>query len=110
MRLVQRIGDGFDLIGLPETQTSLVRNNERVRLSWVNGEGQLEQLEKLSGASCSIGSLLISKGDCLQPTGDNQSSRSVAKLLANPDQALREKTVTINGIVYTAKLLPVQLL
>jgi hypothetical protein len=110
MRIAVRVGNTFDILNEPETSASLVRNSTQVRLSWNNANGQLEQLVKESPISSSIGSLLVSKGSCLLATGDKQSSRTVAKLLADPVVATKTKQVVIDGITYTARLLPVQLL
>ena len=110
MKVAIRTVDGFDLIDLIETGTSMVRDPGQVRLTWTNESSQLEQLVKTEAAVTGIGSLLVSKGNCLLPTGDRQSSRTVAKLLAGPEQAVRTKEVVIDGTTFTARLLPVQLL
>ena len=110
MKVAIRTVGGFDLIDIPETNTSMVRDQGQVRLTWNNENGQLEQLVKSEAAVTGIGSLLVSKGNCLLPTGDRQSNRTVAKLLAPPEQAVKTKQVVIDGTTYTAMLLPVQLL
>ena len=106
MRVCQRSENGFDLINSEtETNTSLVRNSNLVRISYNEGNG-LIQLVKNDVATASIGKLLVADGDCLRPTGDKQSSRTVAKLLATQEQAVETKVV----LGRTAYLLPIQLL
>ena len=110
MQVAERTVTGFDILGFEETETSMIRNETLVRLSWKNEENQLVQLVKAVPMEPTIGTLLISRGNCLLPTGDRRSTRTVAKLLAAPDAATQEKSVTIGGTTYIAKLLPVQLL
>ena len=106
MRVCQRNGNGFDLINSEtETNTSLVRNSNLVRISYNEGNG-LIQLVKNDVATASIGTLLVADGDCLRPTGDKQSSRTVARLLSDQEQAVETKLVGTR----TAYLLPIQLL
>ena len=101
----------FDVLGLEETNTSLVRNANHVRISFLNEEGKLEQFIKDDTATTEIGSLLVSRDEYLLPTDDRQAStKTVAKLLAPMNQAIQTKQVTIDGTVYTARLLPVQIL
>ena len=110
MRVGLRTESGFDLLELDETATSLVRNQSQVRLSFTNENWNLEQFVKEEDAVTGIGTLLVSKGDCLLPTGDRQSARTVGKLLAAAANAVKTKIVVIDGTTYTARLLPVQLL
>ena len=110
MRLAQRIGGTFDLISLPETNTNLVRNANEVRLSWVDDQGRFLQLVKTTPATSRIGSSLVSFGSYLKPTGDQISNRTVAKLLAGPSHAIKSKQIEIDGTIYTAHLLPVQIM
>ena len=110
MRLAQRTGGTFDLLGFPETNTNLVRNANEVRLSWVNQNGEFIQLVKTTPATSHIGSSLVSFGHCLKPTGDQISNRTVGKLLAPPSHAIKTKQIEIGGTMYTAHLLPVQII
>ena len=105
MRLARLTPTGFDLVDLPDTNTSLVRTKDMVRLSYIQN-GTLIQLVKNESASLKIGSSLTSSHSCLV----GSSNTPIAKLLATPDQALRIKTVTIDGVERTASLLPVQIL
>ena len=81
-----------------------------VRLSFKDENNKLIQLIKTSVMTSGIGTLLVSKGDCLLPTGDKQNSRTFAKLLALPSSATETKQVVIDGKTFTARLLPVQIL
>lgn len=101
----------FDVLGLEETSSSLVRNTDNVRISFLNEEGKLEQFIKNDVSTTDIGSLLVSRDKYLLPTGDRRpSTKTVAKLLAPMAEAIQVKQVTIDGTVYTARLLPVQVL
>ena len=111
MRLIRINGDGtFDLLTSDtETNTSLIRNSTQIRLSY-NDNGII-QLIKNNAATSDIGTLLVSNGNVLQPTGDKQSKKTAAKLLAEFSMATETKTVTLaNGTTTTAYLLPVQVL
>ena len=109
MRVAKRVGAGFDLLDSEtETNTSLVRNSNLVRISYT--EGGLVQLVKNDVATASIGTLLVSHGEHLVPTGDRQSGRTVARLLAPKESAAETKQVQLNGSTATAYLLPIQVL
>ena len=110
MLIAQITQNGFDILDVAETNTSIVRNPSLVRLSYNDASGRLIQLVKNHQAVTDIGTLLVSHGDCLLPTGDKQSSRTAGKLLAPFASAVETKNVTIGGRSYTASLLPVQLL
>jgi hypothetical protein len=108
MQVAKRIAGGFDLLGTDsETNTSLVRNKDLVRISW-NSCG-LVQLVKNEAATAEIGTLLVAQGEFLMPTGDRQSTRTVGRLLAPKEAAAETKTVTLSdGSTRTAYLLPIQ--
>ena len=108
-RVGRRSGTGFDLLGTDtEHSTSLVRNENLVRISY--NDGALYQLTKNEAAMADVGTLLVADGPYLLPTGDRQSSRVVAKLLAPPSAAVNTKQIEVNGVMRTLRLLPVQLL
>ena len=110
MLIAQITNTGFDILDVAETNTSIIRNQNMVRLSYSDENGQLVQLVKADVASTDIGTLLVSEGNCLLPTGDKQSKRTCAKLLAPLASAIETKQVTIGAKQYTAHLLPIQLL
>lgn len=109
MLVAQLTSNGFDILDVVETNTSIVRRPDLVRLSYQDDLGQLIQLVKTDQANTDIGTLLVSHGNCLMPTGDKQSNRTVAKLLAPLASAIETKQVTVDGKQFTAHLLPVQL-
>ena len=110
MLVAKRVAGGFDLLGTDsETNTSLIRNKDKVRISWNSSSG-LIQLVKNEAATAEIGTLLVAHGQFLMPTGDRQSTRSVARLLAVKEAAAETKEVQLpDGSTRTAYLLPVQL-
>ena len=110
MYVAQLTANGFDILNVAETDTSIVRQSNFVRLSWKDEENRLVQLVKNLQATAAIGTLLVARGSYLLPTGDTQSNVTVAKLLAPMSAATDTKQVTIDGVTYTAKLLPVQIL
>jgi len=110
MLVAQLTSGGFDILNMDETNTSIVRQSDMVRLSWKDEENRLIQLVKTAQASASIGTLLVARGNALVPTGDSHSSRTVAKLLAPISASSETKQITIQGVVYTAHLLPVQVI
>ena len=109
MLVAQITNDGFDILDVVETNTSIIRRPDLVRLSYTDNLGQLVQLVKTDQASTDIGTLLVSHGNCLLPTGDKQSNRTVAKLLAPLASAIETKQVTVGSKQFTAHLLPIQL-
>ena len=109
MKVAKRIAGGFDLLDTEtESNTSLVRNSNQVRISYT--DSGFIQLVKNDVATASIGTLLVAHGEYLVPTGDRQSTRTVARLLATKDKAIDTKEVTINGVTSMVYLLPIQLL
>jgi len=110
MLVAELTQSGFDILDLLETDTSIIRQSNLVRLSWKDENNNLIQLVKDTVASPDIGTLLVSHGNCLLPTGDRQSSRTVGKLLAPVTASTQQKNVTIGGTNYTAHLLPVQII
>jgi len=110
MEVALKTANGFDILGQAETETSMIRSKVKVRLSWKDEENRLVQLVKETVMEPDIGTLLVSHGNCFLPTGDRQSSRTIARLLAPLSAAVHEKQVTIGSTTYTAKLLPVQIL
>ena len=103
--------NSFDVIDLMETQSSIYRSNSMVRLSYKDEDNRLVQFVKTSPQlSMSKGDLLVTYDDVLMPTHDRKSQRTVAKLLANGDQSVETKQVTIGVTNYTAKLMPVELI
>lgn len=107
MLVAQITPTGFDILDVADTNTSIVRGPNVVRLSY-SANGQLIQLVKNDQATTDIGTLLVAHGHCLMPTGDKQSHRTVAKLLAS--NATETKQVSIDGRQFTASLLPCQLI
>ena len=76
MEVAKRVAGGFDILSVDtETNTSLVRNKDQVRISWSNSG--LVQLVKNEVATADIGTLLVAHGEILMPTGDRQSTRTV---------------------------------
>ena len=110
MLVAQVTNDGFDILNVAETNTSIVRQQNLVRLSWKDEENRLIQLVKNAPASVQIGTLLVARGNALVPTGDSHNNRTVAKLLAPYSSSTETKQVTIGGVTYTAHLLPVQIM
>ena len=109
MLVARRVAGGFDILDMEETNTSLVRNKNQVQISW--SSSGLIQLVKNETATTDIGTLLVAHGDVLAPTGDRQSTRTVARLLAPKEQAVETKQVQLpDGSTKTAYLLPVQLI
>ena len=110
MEVAKRVAGGFDILSVDtETNTSLVRNKDQVRISWSNSG--LVQLVKNEVATADIGTLLVAHGEILMPTGDRQSTRTVGRLLAEKSQAVETKEVQLSdGSTRTAYLLPVQVL
>ena len=102
--------NGFDILGREESNTSIVRNANMVRISWVDDQGRLVQLVKNTLANANRGTLLVAEGNFLKPTGDSLRATTVGVLLADNTVPCKTKSVTINGKTYTAKLLPVQLI
>ena len=109
-RVCLKNANGFDLLNSEtETNTSLIRNSSKVQISWSDVNG-LTQLKKQIPAITTIGTLLVTEGQYLKPTGDTRSKRTIAKLISLPTAQTETKQITINGIQETAYLLPVQLL
>ena len=110
MEVAKRVAGGFDLLSIDtETNTSLVRDKDKVRISWTGGG--LIQLVKNEPATADIGTLLVAHGEILMPTGDRQSTRTVGRLLAPKEAAMETKEVQLpDGSTKTAYLLPVQVL
>lgn len=108
MLVAQLTANGFDILNVEETQTSIIRQPNMVRLSW-SEDNRLIQLVKTIPASAGIGTMLVAKGSCLLPTGDAHSGATVAKLLAPLSASSETKQVVIDGVTYTAHLLPVEL-
>ena len=109
-RIIKITNNGFDLLNSEtESNTSLVRNTSQVRITY--SDNGLIQLIKNDVATSGIGTLLVSNGNVLQPTGDAKTKITVAKLLAPFSEATETKQVELaNGSTTTAYLLPVQLL
>lgn len=105
LRVAQLTNNTFDIVGREESNTSLIRNANEVRISWRNHANELEQLTKNEVMSAMRGSYLTARGHCLVPTGDKHTS--IATLLAHPDDAVVTKNVVIDGVSHVARLLPV---
>ena len=100
-------GGSFDLLNSEnETNTTLVRNANMVRVTYSDNSG-LTQLVKNDVATADIGTLLVTDGAYLKPTGDK---KGVAKLLAPISEAVQTRSVSVNGQTRNLYLLPVQLL
>ena len=109
MNVAQLTANGFDILNVAETNTSLTRNENMVRLAWKDEENRLIQLVKQTSSTPGIGTLLRAHESTLMPTGDMQSTVTVAKLLAPMTPNDETKQITIDGVTYTAHLLPVQI-
>ena len=107
----QLVGNSFDILYTDETDTSLVRKNNEVRLTYKQG-GKLIRFVKLTAAKSPVAGdfLVAAHNGVLMSTGDRNSKRVVAKLLANPEQSTETKTVMYNNVAHTVRLLPVQIL
>ena len=106
IKLCKLEGNSFDLLNSEtETNTSLIRNTNQVRISY--NDGGFVQFIKDESASASIGTLLIAKGNILVPTGDAMSKKSFGKLLALPDDETETKILPDGRVVH---LLPIQIL
>ena len=104
------IGNSFDILDIEETDASLVRKKDEVRLTFKE-DGKLVKYVKLSEKQPAAGDhLVVTHHGVLLPTGDRNSKRAVAKLLSNISNSTVTKTIVHNNISYTAHLLPVQLL
>ena len=103
--------NSFDILDLEETQSSLYRSPTIVRLSYKDEENRLIQYTKVSEPHVPRkGDLLTTFHGLLLPTRDRPNTRTVAKLLANGEDAVETKAVTIGVTTYTAKLLPVEII
>ena len=103
--------NSFDILDLEETQSSLYRSPTMVRLSYKDEENRLIQYTKISEANVpKRGDLLTTFHGLLLPTRDRLNTRTVAKLLANAEDAVETKAVTIGVTTCTAKLLPVEII
>ena len=99
--------NSFDILHLNETQSSLYRSPDMVRLSFKDEENNLIQYVKTSESiTPSKGDLLVVFHGVLMPTGDRRSTRTVAKLLST--ESVENKNISIAFKQYTAKLLPVE--
>ena len=97
--------NNFDILGIEETQTSLVRNRDQVRLSYVHN-GKLIKFQKTNQQHHpTSGSSLVVKDGALLATNDRQGKHIVGKLLSDPLETTTTKIV--NGVRYY--LLPVQM-
>ena len=95
----------FDIVGQEETQTSIARNSNSVRLTYKDENGNLILLEKLSSVATTPGCLLKPKDNVLLPTNDRFGS--IAKLLAQPSSTTQTKTQQFGYLNKTLYLLPV---
>jgi hypothetical protein len=106
IKLCKLTGNSFDLLNSDtETNTSLIRNSNQVKISY--NDNKLIQFIKNDVATTQVGTLLITSGNVLIPTGDSLSSKSVAKLLSVPDSETESKTLADGRVVH---LLPIQIL
>ena len=106
IKLCKLQGNSFDLLNSEtETNTSLIRNTNQVRISY--NDGGFVQFIKDEEAVTQVGSLLVAKGNILVPTGDAMSKKTFAKLLALPDDETETKTLPDGRVVH---LLPIQIL
>ena len=103
--------NSFDILDLEETQSSLYRSPTMVRLSYKDEENRLIQYVKTSPAQVmQRGDLLVAYDNVLMPTADRKSRVTVAKLLADGDNATETKNIQIGFTNHTAKLLPVEII
>ena len=103
--------NSFDILDLDETQSSLYRSPDLVRLSFKDENNNLVQYTKTSATRTPTkGDLLVVFNNVFMPTGDRRSNRTAAKLLANSDQSTQSKQITIGFTTYTLKLLPIALI
>ena len=105
MQIAQKTSETtFDVIGIQETQASVVRNKTLIRLSFVNEHGQLERYTKSTTQTLNKGSLLTSSDSHLKGTGDRKNATAILLVPFDTDA----ETKLIDGKV--AKYLPVSLL
>ena len=105
------IDNGFDILDIEETDTSLVRGPQMVRLSYKHDGKLIQYVKNLNQpVITNSGSLLVANHGVLVGTKDRLNHRTVAKLLADISQAQDQKQIPVGLVNKTAYLLPVQIL
>ena len=105
------LDDNFDILGIDESDTSLVRNPVSISLTYKH-DGKLIQFVKVLDTPSQVqaGSLLVAKHGVLIGTKDRKHKSTVAKLLANISESHQQKYISVGFSTKTAHLLPVELI
>ena len=97
--------NSFDILGIEETQTSLVRNRDQVRLSYAHA-GKIIKFQKTNQSHTpQPGPFVVVKDGALLATHDRHGKHIVGKLLNWIPDTVTSKTV--QGVKYY--LIPVQI-
>ena len=82
----------FDILGMEETNSSLVRNSTTVRFTYKDSNNNLIKYEKVGACEIEQGDYLIVEGNVLLPT-KTYTRKSVAQVVARPDSTTTTKTI-----------------